>query len=108
MKFTDKPTWTFCTRKPITSSARTVLRCWKMPHSTVTKRSWPNAERKLPACRSKPKKNVRPKPAAVNWRNKIKIITQRKEPHMNDKNKTPEFLKGSTVDEHGLPLRMKI
>lgn len=27
---------------------------------------------------------------------------------MNDKNNTPEFLKGSTVDENGLPLRLKI
>jgi hypothetical protein len=26
----------------------------------------------------------------------------------NEKNETPDYLKGSTVDENGLPLRMKI
>jgi hypothetical protein len=43
------------------------------------------------------------------WKSRIRK-TDRKEQKMNNPNKpkTPEFLKGATVDENGLPLRMKL
>jgi hypothetical protein len=43
-------------------------------------------------------------PGVVNYRKR----TGRTAMNKNDRTKTPEYLKGSTVDAKGLPIRMKI
>src|SRR5262245_33256865 len=78
--------------------------------SNDTAERLPNDERTSPRC--KPRLNERgpSKVAGRPWTERTRE-TDRKEMMMNNPNKsktTPEFLKGSTVDEKGLPLRLKI
>src|SRR5262249_61578455 len=65
---------------------------------------WLNAVRRFRTSKPRRRKKNNVRPDAASWINKTRRIAMIK----NNQTKTPEHLKGSTVDEKGLPLRMKI